>query len=264
MNPTETAFPPVRVTPNALRAFGGIWRLTFRRFLQPSHGLALAGMIAALMVIAVPTLAMRTDSEGRYLRWVIDFYLLFLVPVLSFISAAGAMRDELKATTVDYVFTRPVRRPHFVAFKYLSHLACAQLDFLAAFGAIVGLGVVLHVTHLSASLPSVLLGQILLITVFSAFGFLCAVITGRTIIIGLIYGSVIEAGVGQIPTAVSKLSMTHQVRAMLAPLYEPAAKLASAPGAWSVLLVLAAVSAVMLGVAAAIFSLRELSGPDEA
>src|SRR5436309_3485458 len=122
MTPASSAFAAPRVTPNPRRAFGGILRLTASRLRAPGHWLAVAGMIAALGVFAYAALTAR-NGPTMYIGWLTGFYFTFVVPVLAFISGGGAVRDDLKAGTVDYVFTRPLRRSSYVVFKYLAHVA---------------------------------------------------------------------------------------------------------------------------------------------
>jgi len=81
------------------------------------------------------------------------------VPVMAFISAAGAMRDEMKSGTVDYVLTRPLPKPALVVFKYLAHLACAQVDFLCAFAVVVAIGMYRHAPGLTAILPNAVMAD---------------------------------------------------------------------------------------------------------
>jgi ABC-type transport system involved in multi-copper enzyme maturation permease subunit len=256
----NSTFSAARVTPNLAHAWGGIWRLTFRRLLLPGHWLTLAIGLAVLGLIFVGGL----HGEGdRFLDWVGNFYVAFLVPVVAFMAAGGVMRDEMKSGTVDYVLTRPIPRPAFIVFKYLAHTLCAQIDFLVAFVVVVIFLVNRHTPDLPATLAKLFLGQVLMVTAFSAFGFLCGVLTSRYVVIGLAYAAVIEAGVGQIPTQVSRLSMTHQVRDLLAVLLGRLPEHAATPGVASTLLILIAFSAVMLAIAAAIFTWRELSSPTD-
>ena len=139
-SPSVAHFPAARVAPNVRHAFGGIWRLTVCRFLAPRHWIVLAGLLVVLVLFSIPTSPNREAAAHGFLPWVVGFYLTFLVPILAFLTAGGAMRDETKGGTVDYVLTRPVGRPVFVLFKFLSHLACAQLDFLGAFAGVLGIG----------------------------------------------------------------------------------------------------------------------------
>jgi ABC-type transport system involved in multi-copper enzyme maturation permease subunit len=263
------AAPATPVVPNLAHAFGGVWRLAFRRFLLPGHWLALAGMTAVFALLTLANVR-GPSAANHFYGWTAGFYLTFLVPILAFISAGGALREEFKAATVDYVFTRPVPRPAFLLFRFLSHVACAQLDFLLPFAVLWWTGVARHVDGLGAALPLLFFAQVLAIVAFGALGFLCAALTSRYVIVGLVYGAVIELGVGQIPTQISRFSMIHQLRAMLQ------SRLPHGQADWAdtvfvaahgpaltagILLVFAAVA---LGAAAAIFSWREFVGAQDA
>jgi len=256
-----TPSPVTRIEPNLAHAWGGVWRLTFRRFLLPGHWLTLA------IGLAVLTLLFAGGPHGGNARqtvdWIVGFYITFLVPALAFMSAGGAMRDEMKSGTVDYVLTRPIPRPAFIVFKYLAHTICTQIDFLFAFGLVLGLASTRNIPDLGTVACKLLLGQVLLIAVFSAFGFLCGVLTSRYVIIGLTYGGIIEAGVGQIPTQLSRLSMTHQVRDLLASLLGHTETLTSAPSLLGTTGMLVLFCVVTLGATAALFSRREFGGSAE-
>lgn len=259
----ETTFSPPRVTANLAHAWGGIWRLTFRQLLTPGHWLVLAIGIAVLILMFAG--GSHWGKPGEFLDWEVRFYVTFLVPVLAFMAAGGAMRDATKSSSVDYVLTRPVPRPAFVVFKYLAHMLCAQIDFLFAFAVAVGFSKAHQMPDLGTVLLKLYLGQFLMVMAFSAFGFLCATITSRYIVVGLAYAGVIEMGVGQIPTQISLLSMTHQVRGALGMLLDRATiGQAGAPSIGSATLVLLAFAVVSLVAAAVTFAVRELSGPAEA
>ncbi len=265
MNATTT-YPAPRVMPNASHAFGGVWRLTVRRYFTLGYWLMLLGMLAMLFLFAMAQRHLGAGS-GRYVGWMGMFYVCFLVPILAFIAAGGVMRDDLQADAVDYIFTRPVRRPTFVVFRFLSHLACAQLDFLFALILLFAVGAARGVPEIWAALPRLWLAQVLVITAFSAFGFLCAMITSRYVIIGLIYGALIEVGVGNVPTQISRISMTLQAQAVLRPVLSgaaegdaPTAIRAAAVTTPEAVTTLLGFAAVMLFATAAIFIFKEFAG----
>jgi ABC-2 type transport system permease protein len=270
--PTEVAPTPTtsrpqfgpRVTPNNLHDFGGIWRLSIRRFFSPGRWLMLAGMLVLLVLFSIPAAANRDEAARNFLSWVARFYICFLVPVMAFLSAAGTVRDDLQAGAVDYLFTRPVRRPVFLCLRYVTHVICTQVDFLFAFAVVVGIGAFHQVPDFFPAVPWLFLAQFLAILAFSGFGFLCAMLTSRYVIIGLLYGVFIEVGMGNVPTQLSHLSMGRQILSVLAPvlrgergggsLFENGL---SAPAAAVLLL---GTSLVMLGVAALVFGVREPAG----
>jgi ABC-2 type transport system permease protein len=253
-NPT---FPAARVTPNLSHAWGGIWRLTYRRLLTPAHWLTLVIALGVLVLLFVGGL--HGGGPELFLEWTPGFYVTFLVPAVSFMAAAGAMRDEMKSSSVDYVLTRPVPRPAFVGFKFLAHTLCLQVDFLVAFAVVTVIAVTRQVPHLPSVLVPLFFGQVMMVTAFSALGFLCGAFSTRYIIYGLGYAGIIEAGVGQIPTQISRLSMTQQMRDLLAILLKQVQPHAASPGLVGTTLIIIAFTVVMVAAAAAIITLREIS-----
>src|SRR5215510_6022518 len=94
---TLPVFAPV--TPNAWHAFGGVWRLTVRRFFAPSQWLGLLGL---MVIVALPSFAMLSKASAAANQkffapqLAVGFYLMFLVPVVAFLTGGSAIRDELK------------------------------------------------------------------------------------------------------------------------------------------------------------------------
>lgn len=254
-------------SPSPLHAFRGVWRLTYPRFLTRGHLLGLAGALVALGLIASAYVG-HNSAEGRYVLWISGFYSTFLVPVMAFITAGGAIRDDMTPGTVDYVLTRPVPRPAYVVFKYVAQCAVMQVEYLIALGVFVGVGAVHGTTGLLSAVPALAFAQILLVIAFSAFGFLLGSITSRYVIVGLLYGAVVEVGVGQIPTQLNRLSISHQVRLMLdyrlEALSGQSVLLQSGPETLVVTAVVLAFAIGTLAVAACIFSARELTRGGEA
>jgi ABC-2 type transport system permease protein len=259
MNAASTSFPAPRVAPNPRHAFGGIWRLTYRRLLSPSQWLSIGGMLALLLLLTFSVVPRgRADA---FFDWTAGFYIGFAVPVLAFLSGAGAIRDEMKAGSVDYVLTRPVWRPAFVVFKYLAHMACTQVVYLLALGALVAIGFFRDTPGLAAALPMLFFTQVLTITAFVALGFFCAVLTSRYLILGLLYAGIVEVGIGHIPTQLGRLSMTQQIHGLLEPLMDGNRLLvASGDSPFTVALLLLGVSTALVASAAIYFSLQEFAG----
>jgi hypothetical protein len=117
-----------------------------------------------------------------------------------------------------------------------------------------------EIPGLAAGLPLLLLAQVLTIAAFSALGFLCAVLVSRYLVIGLLYAGIIEAGVGQIPTQLSRLSMTRQIRELLEPVMLGVSDGFSAGAALSTTGLMLVFSAAFVLVAAVVFSMKELAG----
>jgi ABC-type transport system involved in multi-copper enzyme maturation permease subunit len=245
---------PAPVAPNLRHAFGGVWRLTFRRYLQPGRWLMVLAGLAALGLLCFA--ASHDRRLDHYAAWIVDFYIAFLVPAFAFVTAAGAMRDDMKTGTVDYVLTRPVPRAAYVVARFVAHTTLQQIDFLLALVTVLAIGTARGFPGLAGVAPGLLLAQALLITAFTALGFLAAVLTSRYIVVGIVYAGVMEVGLGQIPTQISRLSLTRQAHNLLAPSGE-IISLAAALGATATMLLFAAIA---LAAAAALFRRREFGG----
>ena len=267
MNDLSLAFGPPRVPPNAAHAFGGIWRFTARRFFTPGYWLTLIGMLFLLVIFSFPAAPNHAAAARGLIPWAGGFYVCFLVPVLAFISGAGAMRDDLSGAAVDYVFTRPVPRPLYVIFRYAAQMGCLQIDFLFGLGTVAALGAIHGVPQFASALPLLLLAQIMAVATFSAFGFFCGMITSRYIVIGLLYGALVEIGIGNVPTQINQISLVRQVLGLLRPILGEGdgaltrAALTSTLGTPAIVAVLAGFCAVMIAFSAVLFATREFAGP---
>lgn len=260
-----TAFPAPRVAPNAFHALGGMWRLASRRYGTLSFWLMLLGALALLVLSSFMAAPNPGQLKGNLFGWAAGFYLGLIVPLLSFIFAGSATRDDLSPASVDYVLTRPVSRPLQVLFRYLTQMVCAQLDFLFALGVIVAVGVYQGTPGLMDAVPLLLLAQVLTVAVYSAAGVLCAQVTNRYIILGLAYGAIIEIGVGVVPTQLNQISLLRHIRSITQPLTGDtglmAATSAAEPlGLPATLAILLVFIALALAISATLFSYKEFSG----
>jgi ABC-2 type transport system permease protein len=260
MTPDST-WPAPQVAPNALRALGGIWRLAARRYATAGHWLTVAGLMVILFLISPSATPGRAAAAAEYVPWIARVYVCFIVPVLAFLLGAAAIRENLGSATADYVLTRPVRRPAFIAFRYLAHVACTQIDFLFGLAVLGGIGAFHGVPGLASALPLLLAGQVLAILAFTALGFLCGIITSRYVIVGLIYGAAIEVGLGNVPTQLNQFSMLRQLLGLLRPvLRESVGGATTTLGTPAIVAVLMAFSAAALAATALLFTLKEFTG----
>lgn len=257
MNSATSSLPSPRVAPNGRRAFGGVWRLTARRFTAPGQWLPFAGVMALIVLLMLVTA--RTGRTAVYYHWLDEFYIAFLIPILAFISGASAARDDLRSVSVDYVLVRPVRRPALVVFRFLSHLACVQVGYLIGFAIIVSVGWMRDIPGALTMAPRFVPAEVVSVTVFTAAGFFAGVLTSRYIVLGLIYGWVVEVGLGQIPTQINRLSLTRQLKNAFVVAGRNDVP-SVAPHAWATFATLLIVAGVLVAAATALFATREFAG----
>lgn len=246
---------PAAIAPSLARTFGGVWRLTYPNFFRGRHVLLLAALSAVLYLLTVQNVG--PHRIEALVAWTAEFYLRFLLPSVALLSAAGMMRDDMASVSVDYVLTRPVRRPIFVALRYASHMVCMQVSGLLPLAALVMAGAIRDVP-VSAILVPLIAAQVLTIAGFSALGVFFGAVTARYFPLAISYGLIVEIGVGNIPTQVSKLAMTHHVIDLFAASTSgggfDAGSFAATTGAILIFIVIALAGAI------AVFSLREFTG----
>lgn len=192
----------------------GILVLTLRRHFRRGHAVAVAVLLAVFALILLSFLH-SGNGAARYLAFNVSFYFTFLLPLLAFVGGGGAWRDEMKPEAADFFLLRGVPKPLYLALRYAAHVICAEIDFLLALALVASLGAIRHVPGLGPAVPVMLLAQCLGVAAYSAFGFLCAALTSRWVIVGLAYGALVEVGLGSLPLAINKLAMSHQVRVLL-------------------------------------------------
>lgn len=259
MKPPPIPVPLPPANPNWRSALGGVWRLTYPRFFSVKP-LMTAGVL--LLVLGLLTWVAVDDSDsGQYYTWISTFYLCGVVPVLAFLSGAGAIRDDMKPGPVDYILTRPVKRSVYVASRYLCQVACMQAVYLLAFAVVAGVGFQRDIPELASRVPVLFLAQVLTIVAFTAMGTLAGAITSRYLIVGLFYGGIVEMGIGNTPIQLSRLSILHHIRALLQTVVEDEHVFAGLPQgglattAYILVFLIGAIAASAL-----LFSLREFAG----
>jgi ABC-type transport system involved in multi-copper enzyme maturation permease subunit len=259
-------FPAPRVAPNAAHAFGGIWRLTSRRFMTPGYWLMLAALLGLLVLLSFPTTHSRAAAAQGFLPWAAGFYVCFIVPVVTFLFAAGAARDDLGTATADYVLTRPLPRHLLTIFRCVAHVACGQIDFAFGLAVIAGIGAFHGVPGLGSALPLLLLAQVMAVITFTALGFLCGMLTSRYVIVGLAYGAIVEIGIGSVPTPLNQISLLRQLLGILRPVVGSGdgalmrAAMTSTLGPSATVAVLLVFSAAAIALTAIIFRWKEFAG----
>jgi len=175
------------------------------------------------------------------------------------LAVCGAMiRDELQADTLAFLTTRPVGRAQLFLIKY----GCQMIWLQAMVGVhgvlLFGVGWMRGVPGVESVWAPFFAAQIPAVL---AWGALCAflgLITRRYLVLGIVYGFVVELGLGHIPTNINSLSLTRHLQGLLGQnqflneLYEwPEA------GVWFSLGMLLVAVVVFLGAGTALFTFRE-------
>jgi hypothetical protein len=206
----------------------------------------------------------RWNWTAPFYHWLIDFYFWVILP-LNCVRLSGALiRDELQADTLGFLTTRPLSRARLMAAKYLSQTAWLQIVLLIQTLVIFATGQLRHIPGLGALLPLFLAAQFLAVPAWSALGALLGLVTQRYIALALLYGLIVELGIGSIPTNINSLSLMRHLKTLLA--HNPALQSIyewSGTGVLSSVGALALATAVFLALAALLFTVFEYHHTEE-
>jgi hypothetical protein len=150
-----------------------------------------------------------------FYHWLIDFYFFIILPLTCVRQCGPLIRDELQADTLGFLITRPVGRARLLMVKYISQVAWLQMVLLLETLLIFAAGAARQVPSLGALLLLVLAVQILVIPAWSALGLLLGQLTTRYMATALLYGAVVEMGIGRIPTNINTLSIIRHLQTLL-------------------------------------------------
>jgi hypothetical protein len=197
----------------------------------------------------------RTDP---FYHWLVDIYFFIILP-LSCIRSCGALtRDELQADTLGFLVTRPASRARLILSKYIAQLVWLQILLLVETLLLFAVGAGREIPSLGALLPLFVGAQLLAVTVWCALGTLLGQWTSRYMAIALLYGAIVEMGIGRIPTNINVLSVMRHLKILLSH-NETLQRIYDWPtdGAWVSIIALAVAPILFMALAAALFSFVE-------
>ncbi|MBM3881713.1 MAG: hypothetical protein FJ387_18645 [Verrucomicrobia bacterium] len=256
------AAPASPARPSFGRMLRGLWVLTWGSLLAWRRLPWLLGLFLANPLLA--WLSIPREGGEAYLDYVGHLYLELLVPLLCLVVGGALIRDEVQDETLGFLVTRPVTRGRLFLGKYLCTLVWLELVVGVNTALVTGVGWVLAVP-LAVPVSGWLLGTgALAVLVYSALGALFGLMTHRYVVLGLIYGFLVEIGIGHIPTNINSLSMmrhTHTLFAQAAAVQSQFDWSPAQPGKAALFMILATVLA--LGAGAVLMTLKEFQPGSE-
>jgi hypothetical protein len=169
--------------------------------------------------VALTQAAVGEARWGRtepFYHWLIDFYFFVILPLNCIRACGGLIRDELQSDTLGFLTTRPLSRAQLLIAKYLAQTGWLQMLLGVETLLLFAVGILRHIPNLGVLLPFFLMAQFLAVMAWSALGIFLGQATKRYMAAALLYGLVVELGIGQIPTNINNLSLIRQFKSLLA------------------------------------------------
>jgi hypothetical protein len=155
------------------------------------------------------------NRTAPFYHWLIDFYFFIILPLSCVRGCGGLIRDELQSDTLGFLTTRPVKRATLVVLKYLSQAAWLEMVIMVEGLLLLGAGALREIPALGSLLPLFLAAQFLAVLAWSALGLFLGQITKRYLPLALVYGLIVELGIGDIPTNINTLSLMRHLKTLL-------------------------------------------------
>jgi hypothetical protein len=160
--------------------------------------------------------SLRWSRSAAFCHWLIDFYFFVILPLNCVRACGGLIRDELQTDTLCFLTTRPLSRARLLAIKYLCQTGWLQIVMLIETLLLFAVGHLLHIPALGALIPVFLATQFLAVLAWSALGTLLGQVTKRYMALAMVYGLIVEMGIGSIPTNINTLSLMRHLKTLLA------------------------------------------------
>ncbi len=248
--------------PSFYSALRGVWTLTWRTRLTFKKLLPLLANVFAIPIFASFVLD-SGDTRGYY-HFLIDLYFTLVLPITCLSHFGAMIRDELQEDTMTFLITRPVSRGRILILKYLTLVIWIQLIL---FGNCLGfwlLGQSVGVPETTGLIIRLMQVQVMAVFAYGALSTLFGLLSQKYLILGVVYGFLVEFGISQIPTNINLLSLSKHFKTLLAK-HQPLADFFnwSAEGAGSSFWFVIAGTLIFLGASAAMFTLREYHHAEE-
>lgn len=260
--PSQPSHPPDG-KPGLGPAAYGIWSLVWKTRFTLRR---LPKMVALLSILPVLAIITATPGEtGSFLSIALDFHLMVVVPLVCLINMAAPVRDETEQGTLSYLATRPHPRAVLFLLLHGCHLLWTEIVFLIAGLLLLASGIWLGIPDISSLVAPFLLAQAGAVLAFSGLSALAGILTRRYLLLGLLYGAIIEVGVGGIPTNINILSLSHHVRVIVSMDPQAADFLRAnigSPAVSGLFLIIAGLAGAFL--AALVYNVREFAGGPDA
>lgn len=258
MNPTLPSF---------FGAARGIWTLTWRAKLARKRIFLVIGSMTALPLLSAYIgykIGFAVEELFHFHNFLVQLYLLLVVPLFCLSNFGSMIRDELQEDTMSFLITRPVSRAKLFLLKYFALAAWLQIIVLGNALAFWLVGVWLGIPDAASLIALLAAVQFLAVLAFGALAALIGLITQKYLVAGIVYGFIVEFGIGRIPTNINVLSISRHLKTFLAWNSDLVSRYQwDTEGTWFSLIMVLVGTALFLLIGALLFTFKECQHAEE-
>ncbi|HEX3600335.1 MAG TPA: ABC transporter permease [Lacipirellulaceae bacterium] len=222
-----TTLPGGDVAPHAAGSrtslIGSCWTLYLLTLRQYSHGKRWIALAVLFMLPAGLAILIRWHSNGTSPSLFLDFVLSWiltpqaLLPLIALLYASGVIQDEQEDQTITYLLVRPLPKSLLYIVKMMATwtttVALVILLTVLTFCAIYVRGDIAMADVVSRCVKTASIHSLAVVTYSSIFGLL-ALITKRSLVVGIVYTVAVEGVLANLPFSVRMATVVYYSRIM--------------------------------------------------
>ena len=156
-----------------------------------------------------------SNRSAVFYRWLIDLFCFIVIPLECVRLSGSLIRDELEAATLPFLTIRPLSRGTLLLAKYFSQMGIILIWMILQTSLIFGAAWARQLPDLLPLFGLFIAVQAAAVFAWSALGLLFGQITKKYMGLALLYGVVVELGIGRIPTNINTLSIMRHIQSLL-------------------------------------------------
>jgi len=213
MNATNENNAQTELAPSLGRAFLGLWSFEWQARMTPGKLFQSAALV--LVIPALMLVALKQDQKREFIDWIVTYHLFLMLPIYCLSVFGPVIRDELQSDTLGFIITRPIKRYSLLILKYLCTMIWSQfMVFLC--GLLFFVVALIHGYKVDLAMVGLFLFvQALAVLAYGAISSLLGLLTKKYMVLGIVYGLIVEKGIGSIPTNIHSLAISHHLKSIL-------------------------------------------------
>lgn len=218
--------------------------------------------IAFVIVFGLTFLIGSKSDSPQFWNLATYFFALGFLPFYCLVKGGESLRSELKEGTIEFLWTRPVRRSSLFLGFYASSLIGIGAFTTVCLVALSGAGLWLGEISSAGQIFMYCLGCLTIALSFSALSLSFGSLTSKFVVIGILYYFFIEKLLAQVPTNARKVSIIANLKPHFLANAEQSSEIVFTSAAHSILYVIAtaAIALILGGIA---FTLKRYSLGDD-
>lgn len=247
--PAAVLHAPAKATPLA-SAILGFTLLRLGAQWRPKTVLRFAAVAVGLILLT--RFGTHRGNQAEFLEWVVDIYAFKILPLFALVLGGAALRGEIRDHTIEYLVTRPIRRSDLVISAYVTTAGLVLIQAVIFTFVICATAATLAIPDVWSVLPRLLLAEVGIVATFSAIGLALGLVTGKYLVLGVVYGLIVELGLSRLPTAIRQIAVTTHAQIIVE-------RSSTGFATLTALLACAVIAAVAVGLAVLLHSSRPCS-----